>query len=108
MSKVLERSIDVCYTNLLKKFQKLHWVDHQTFEEIYGNFPRISCVLTSRALRLAGHCFLSKEEIIPDLLIWRPIGPTRSRKLTYLDTPKRETVPELELKTAMADRELWQ
>jgi len=108
MSRKMERSIDGCYTNLLRRVQNLHWEDHPTLGVIYGSLPRISTVLTSRRLRFAGHCFRSKEELISDLLLWCPIGTIRSRKLTFLNTLKRETGLEIEeLKTAMQDRELW-
>lgn len=108
MTKAMEKSIDGCYTNLLKRVQNLNWVDHPTLNEIYNGLPRISSILTSRRLRFAGHCFRTKDEIISDLLLWSPIGPIRSRKLTFLDTLKRETGLEIEeIKTAMLDRELW-
>ena len=107
MTKTMEKSIDGCYTNLLKRAQNLNWVDHPTLIQIYNGLLRISSILTSRRLRFAGHCFRAKEEIISKILLWSPIGP-RSRKLTFPDTLKRETGLEIaEMKTAMQDRELW-
>ena len=108
MTKMMEKSLDGCYTNLLKSVQNLDWRNHPTLAEIYNGLPRISSVLSSRRLTFSGHCFRSKNEVISDLLLWCPVGPKRSRKRTFLDALKRETGLELEeLRTAMSDRELW-
>ena len=108
MTRAMEKSIDGCYTNLLKKVKNIDWADHPTLAQIYNGLPRISTTLSSRRLRFSGHCFRAKREIISDLLLWSPIGPIRSRKLTFIDTLKRETGLGIgELRTAMQDRELW-
>ena len=108
MTKTMLKSLDGCYTNLLKRVKNLDWRNHPTLQEIYNGLPRISDVLTSRMLSFAGHCFRSKNEVISDLLLWCPAGPKRSRKRTFLDILKRETGLETEeLGTAMAERELW-
>jgi hypothetical protein len=108
MTRAMEKNIDGCYTNLLKRVQNLNWKDHPTLIQIYNGLPRISSVLSSRRLRFSGHCFRAKEEKISDLLLWSPTGPIRSRKLTFLDTLKRETGLQVEeIKTAMLDREFW-
>jgi len=108
MTKTMLKSLDGCYTNLLKRVQNLDWRNHPTLNEIYHGLPRISSVLTSRMLSFSGHCFRAKREIISDVLLWCPAGPKRSRKRTFLDILKRETGLEIEeLGTAMADREQW-
>lgn len=108
MTKAMLKSLDGCYTNLLKRVLNLDWRNHPTLQEIYNGLPRISSVLTSRMLTFSGHCFRSKHEVISDLLLWCPAGPKRSRKRTFLDVLKRETGLESEeLRTAMANRELW-
>ena len=109
MTKAMSKSIDGCYTNLLKRVQNLDWRDHPTLRIIYKGLPRVSSIISARRLSFSGHCFRAKGEIISDLLLWCPPGPKRSRKLTFLDSLKRETGLQLdELKTAMSDRELWQ
>lgn len=108
MTKTMLKSLDGCYTNLLKRVQNLDWRNHPTLQEIYNGLPTISTVLTSRMLTFSGHCFRSKQEIISDLLLWCPAGPKRLRKHTFLDILKRTTGLEFgELETAMVDRELW-
>ena len=80
MTRAMEKSIDGCYTNRLKRVQNLNWVDHPTLAQIYKGLPRISDILASRRLRFSGHCFRAKEEIISNLLLWSPVGPIRSSK----------------------------
>jgi len=108
MTKTMLKSLDGCYTNLLKRVQNLDWRNHPTLQDIYNGLPRISSVLTSRMLTFSGHCFRSKHEVISDLLLWCPAGLKRSKKHTFLDVLKRETgLQREELGTAMANRELW-
>ena len=108
MTKVMEKSLNGCYTNLLKRAQNLDWRDHPTLGHIYQGLPRISSVVSSRRLAFSGHCFRAKSEIISDILLWCPTGRKHSRKRTFLDNLKRETGLEVdELKTVMLDRELW-
>ena len=108
MTKTMLKSLDGCYTNLLKRVQNLDWRDHPTLNVIYHGLPRISSILTSRMLSFSGHCFRAKREIISDILLWCPAGPKRSRKHTFVDVLKRETgLENEELGTAMADRDLW-
>jgi len=108
MTKSTEKSLDGCYTNLLKRVQNLDWRDHPNLAQIYQGLPRISSVLFSRRLTFSGHCFRAKSEVVSDILLWCPTGPRHSRKRTFLDNLRRETGLELEeLKTVMSDRELW-
>ena len=108
MTKTMLKSLDGCYTNLLKRVQNLDWRNHPTLHEIYSGLPRISFVLTSSMLSFSGHCFRAKHEVVSGVLLWCSPGPKRSRKRTFLDILKRVTGLESEeLGTAMADRELW-
>ena len=108
MTKTMEKSLDGCYTNLLKRVKNLNWRDHPTLQQIYDGLPRISSVLSARILSFAGHCFRAKGEVISELILWCPPGPKRSRKRTYLDMLRRETGLEVgEMGTAMSNLELW-
>ena len=63
----------------------------------------------SKRVQFAGHCFRATTEIISSLVLWKPksVG-RRSRKLSFLDTLKRDTnLNEQDLQTAMLDRECW-
>ena len=108
MTKTMLKSLNGCYTNLLKRVKNLDWRNHPTLHEIYRGLPRISSVLTSRMLSFSGHFFRVKHEIISDILLWCPAGLKPSRKRTFLDILKRETGLDVEeLDTVMADRERW-
>ena len=104
----MEKSLDGCYTNLLKRAQNLDWRNHPSLNDIYNGLPRISSVVSYRRLTFSGHCLRAKNEVVSDLILWCPRGPLRSRKRTFLDAIKRETELEVEeLRNAMLDREVW-
>ena len=104
ITKTILKSLDGCYTNLLKRVQNLDWRNQLTLHEIYRGLPRISSVLTSRMLSFSGHCFRAKHEIISDILLWCPDGLKAQESDIFI--LKRETGLEVEeLGTAMADRE---
>ena len=46
----LEARLDGCYTRLLMMVLDLNWKDHSTREEIYGNLPKVSEVVSERRL----------------------------------------------------------
>ena len=68
MSKQLEKRLDSTYTRLLMRVQNINQKQHFTLEQIYGNLPKVSDVVSIRRNCFAGHCLHAKEEIISDLL----------------------------------------
>ena len=76
-----------------------------------GHQPPISIAIQIRRIRLAGHCWRSKEELISDVFLWIPLHgrasvgwPTR----TYLQQLCTDTGYSLEdLQEAMDDRDKW-
>ena len=105
MSARMQKRLDGCYTNLLRRAQNLSWRDHHTLDQIYGSIPKLSIQLAQRRARFAGHCFRADDEVISDLVLWKA---TNSRKLKYPDMISRDTGILVEdLPTAMADRDCW-
>ena len=99
MNARMQKRLDGCYTNLLRKAQNMSWKNHHTLEEIYGSVPKISGQLAERRARFAGHCFRAKDEMISDLILW---NPSSSRKLTFPDVISRDTgIRVNELSTAI-------
>lgn len=108
LSAKLEKRLDGCYTNLLRRVQNISWRSHSTLKQIYGGLPSISIKLRQKRLQFAGHCHRATGEVISSLLLWRPAGRVASRKLTFIDTLVRDTGIELsELGTVMQDRNVW-
>ena len=56
LTKALTKSINGCYTRMLRMAQNVSWRDHITNLELYGNIPPLSEKIKERWLRLAGHC----------------------------------------------------
>ena len=112
MTATLEKTVDGCYTRLLRTALNVHWSAHITNKYLYGNLVKVTDKIRERRLQLAGHITRHPEEIAHNLLFWEPKygRPNRGRKVTtYVDQLKRDTVlnDTAELKTAMLDRQMW-
>ena len=55
LSTKLEKRLNGCYTNLLRRVQNISWRNHATLETIYGGLTPISLRLKQRRLQFAGH-----------------------------------------------------
>ena len=64
----LSKGLDGCYTRLLRAAFYVHWSQHMTNKQLYGDLPRITDKIRERRLRFAGHCCRSKEEPMSRIL----------------------------------------
>ena len=64
MTNTLEKSVNGCYTKMLRTALHVHWQQHEMNNEELnlGSLPRISKPIRARRLRLAGHCARHNEE----------------------------------------------
>ena len=101
--------LDGTYTRLLMRVQNISWKSHHTKVYIYNNLPPVSSLVQARRVRFAGHCFRADQEVISELLLWKPFSRSkRGRKLTYPDVIARDVgLKQEDLRTAMLDREIW-
>ena len=98
----LHKRLDGTYTNLLRRAQNIHWKEHATLERIYGSLTPISQRLRQKRLQFAGHCRRAENELISSLLLWRPMGTIRSRKLTFPEVIAHDSgLERCDLETAM-------
>ena len=106
----LAKGIDGCYTRMLRTAFNVHWKQHMTNKELYGDLPKITDKIRERRLRFAGHCYRSTEPI-SRILLWNPKHGGRKAgrpHLTYIDLLKQDTgLEEADIKTAMLDRRVW-
>ena len=78
-----------------------------TNEIIYNGIPNISATIKEHIMRFAGHCWIGKNELASDLLLWFPNNVKRSRgrpAKTYIVNLISDTECEIEELHVMQDR----
>ena len=83
-TSALEKSLDSCYTRMLFATLNISWQSFVPNEELYGTLSRISVKVAGWRLGLAGHCacFIRKELLTVDLVLWEPTHGHRGPSLT--------------------------
>ena len=98
---------------MLQAILNKSWRQHLTKQQqLYGHLPPIAKTIQVRRTRHAGHCWISRDELISDVLLWTPsygqaktVRPAR----TYIQQFCADMGCNLEdLLEAMNDREGWQ
>ena len=111
LTKRLEKKLDGNYTRMVRAILNKSWRQHPTRHQLYGYLPPITKTIQVRRARHAGHCWISRDEFIRDVLLWTPTHdrakagrPAR----TYIQQLCEDTgcCPE-DLPRAMNDREEW-
>ena len=90
LTQSIEKKIDGAYTRMLRDVTNTSSRYHLTNEQlyIYGGIPNIIKSIRMQRLRLAGHCWSSKDELSSDLILWQPHHGKRKRgrpAKTYID-----------------------
>ena len=110
-SKQLEKKLDGNYTRMLQAILNKSWRQHPTRHQLYGHLPPILKTIQVRQTRHAGHCWISRDELISDVLL---LTPTYGR--AKAGRPARTYIQQLcedmgcspeDLPEAMNDREKW-
>ena len=112
LTKSEEARLDGCYTRMLRTVKNISWKSNMSNDLLYGNLHKVSKVIRSRRLKLAGHCYRDKSSPVHKLITWTPKhGSTKLGRppLSFVDTMMRDTGTETttELETLMADRVQW-
>ena len=106
-----ERSLNGCYTRMLRMVYNTRWNDFISNQELYGSIPKVTDKIRSRRLKFAGHCIRQKDAPVCNMILWEPLhGYTvRGRpQLNYVDVLRKDTgLTATELKACMEDRESW-
>ena len=108
----LEKSLDGCYTRMLRAVLNISKSVHVTNEFLYEGIPRVSGKIAARRMRLAGHCRRHPELPASKLVLWEPTHGHRSRgrpALTYVDILKKDAGAQStkELERCMENRDDW-
>jgi hypothetical protein len=68
----MEKKVNGAYTRMLRAALNVSWREHHTNQELYGNLPQISETNRQQRFTFAGHCWRGKEELVSEILLWRP------------------------------------
>ena len=112
LTPALERSLNGCYTRMLRAVLNISWRQRIPNMVLYGDLPRVGDKVACRRMQMAGHCYRHPELATSGLILWEPLHGHRSRgapKKTYIDILKRDSGVEdtSELASSMQDRISW-
>ena len=111
LTKRMEKTLEGNYTRILRAILNESWRQHSTKPQLYGHLPSITKTIKVRRTRHAGHCWISKDELIRDVLLWNPsYGRAKAGKpaRTYIQTLCEDSgcSPE-DLPEVLNDRKEW-
>ena len=111
LTKRLEKNLHGNYIRILRAILNKSWRQHPTKHQLYGHQPPITKSIQVRRTRHAGHCWISRDELINDVLLWTfSYGRANAGRpaRTYIQLLCKDTgcSPE-DLPEAMNDREKW-
>ena len=112
MTTSMERSMDGCYTRMLRMALNVSWREHLSNSQLYRSMERVSTKIRIRRLKMAGHCVRHPELSVSPLVLWEPTHGRAVRgraKLTYIELLKGDTgcASTTELQIAMTNRDVW-
>ena len=112
LKPTLEKSLDGCYTRMLRAVLNINKSAHVTNIILYKGIPRVSEKIAVRRMRLAGHCHRHENLPASKLVLWEPSHGRRSRgrpTLTYVDVLKKDAGAKStkELAKCMENRDDW-
>ena len=88
LKPTLQKSLDGCYTRMLRVILNIDQNEHVTNKHLYGGLPRLCDKVASRRMKLAGHCHRHQELPASKLVLWEPTHGHRLRGRptpTYVD-----------------------
>ena len=112
LTNCLTKTIDGCYTRMLRMALSVSWKQKLTNAELYGRLPKVSSKIAERRMKLAGHIHRHPELTANKLLLWEPKHgfPNVGRPhLTYVDMLRKDTGIKAtqEISNLMLDRDCW-
>ena len=111
LTKRMEKKLDSNYTRMLRAILNKFWRQHPIKQQLYCHLQLIAKTIQVRRTRYAGHCWISRDELVSDILQWTPShGQAKSGRpaRTYIQQFCADTGYNLEdLPGAMDDRDGW-
>jgi len=91
LTPTLERSLNGCYTRMLRAALNKWW-QHVPNSELYDNLPKVGDKVAARRMGLVGHCSRHPELPAGKVILWEPTHGYRRRRRQrgiFLDTLKK-------------------
>ena len=112
LTKRMEKKLGDNYIRMLWAILNKSWRQHHIKQQLYGHLPPITKTIQVRRTKYAGHCWISKDELISDILRWTPShGRAKAGRpaRTYIQQLSADTEYSLgDLPGAMDNRDKWQ
>lgn len=67
---VCQKELDGCYFGMPRMTFNIHWSQHVTNSELWGEMPELSDKIRERRMLFTGHCYRSKNEPVSRLINW--------------------------------------
>ena len=108
LTKLMEKKLN----GMLRAILNMSKRQHLTKQQLYGHLPPITKTIRIRRTRYAGHCWINKDELVSEVLLWTP-----SHRRAKAGRPARTYIQQLcadtacspeDLQKAMDDWEVWQ
>ncbi len=114
LTETLEKSINGCYSRLLRYALDINWKDHVPNKDVFQDLPSASTKIKERRLTFIGHCLRSDQsspQRVAQILLWEPntgVKHGKGRKMTYLKRILKDTLREKNyLVDDVRDRTEW-
>ena len=72
LTKRLVKKLDGNYTRMLLAILNKSWRQHPKKHQLSGHLPPTTKTIQVRRTRHAGQCWISRDELISDVLLWTP------------------------------------
>ena len=111
LTKCMEKKFDGNYTRMLRAILNKSCRQQPTKQQLYGHLPPITKTIQVRRTKHARQCWISKDELISNILLWTPSdGRAKAGRpaRTYIQQLCADTGCSLVyLPGAMDDRDGW-
>ena len=112
LTKSHESQLYGTYMWMLHFALNVHWSQHVTNEQLYGNLPHLSAPIRLCHMKFVGHCCWAKEEPVSKVLFWTPHPGRRRHGRLALSYPKLlendRGMMVGDIQSTMKERDLWQ
>ena len=109
LMKTHESQLDAMYMLMLHFGLNVHWSQHITNEQLYGDLPHLNTMIRLHHMKFVGLCCQAEEEPVFKVLFWMPQhGRRRCGRPALMLLENDMGMMADEIQSLMKDRDLWQ